>query len=91
MMFEETHEKIYGGVFGSESGERKGKVVKGHQYAEKRFLQNVWWPLFGSLEGLHPEYEIYDWNRKSQFLDFAYLPGGAKFGSFFRISWKTSR
>lgn len=44
-------------------------------------MQNVWWPLFESLEHLHPEYEIYDWNRKSQFLDFAYLPqNGGRFG-----------
>lgn len=45
------------------------------------FLQNVWWPLFESLENLHPEYEIYDWNRKSQFLDFAFLPlNGSRIG-----------
>ncbi|WP_313639563.1 hypothetical protein [Paenibacillus sp.] len=37
-------------------------------------MQNVWWPLFESLDDLHPEYEVYDWNRKSQFLDFAFLP-----------------
>lgn len=56
-------------------------MLRGHNYAEKLFLQNVWWPLFESLEQLHPEYEVYDWNRKSQFLDFAFLPAsGSRFG-----------
>lgn len=41
----------------------------------------MWWPLFESLEHLHPEYEVYDWNRKSQFLDFAFLPqSGGRIG-----------
>lgn len=61
-------------------GERRGRLVRGHSYAEKLFLQNVWWPLFGTFEHLHPEFEIYDWNRKSQFLDFAFLPEFGRFG-----------
>ncbi|MEK4008154.1 hypothetical protein [Paenibacillus sp. FSL H3-0333] len=32
------------------------------------------------MDDLHPEYEIYDWNRKSQFLDVAFLPSCGKFG-----------
>lgn len=37
--------------------------------------------FFGNLDHLHPEYEVYDWNRKSQFLDFAYLPAFGRFGN----------
>jgi hypothetical protein len=48
------------------NGERKGRLLRGHNHAEKLLLQNIWMPLFGSLENLHPEYEVYDWNRKSQ-------------------------
>ncbi|MDO3410278.1 hypothetical protein QWJ34_10945 [Saccharibacillus sp. CPCC 101409] len=63
------------------SGERRGRLERGHQYAEKLFLEQVWWPLLGSFDRLHPEYEIYDWNRRSQFLDFAFLPeGGGRIG-----------
>jgi hypothetical protein len=62
------------------SGERKGRLVRGHGFAEKLLLQNVWWPLFGTFRNLHPEYEINDWNRKSQFLDFAFLPEFGRFG-----------
>ena len=34
----------------------------------------------GNFDNLHPEYEIYDWNRKSQFLDFAFLTPLGRFG-----------
>lgn len=61
-------------------GERKGRLHRGHNYAEKLFLEHVWWPLFGTFEHLHPEYEVYDWNRKSQYLDFAFLPPYGRFG-----------
>lgn len=65
-LFVERHEQ-------SRNGERKGRLLRGHQYAEKLFLEKVWWPLFNSFDHLHPEFEIVDWNRKSQFLDFAFL------------------
>lgn len=81
MEFEEAHSLFIDQHLNARSGERKGRLVRGHNFAEKLFLQNVWWPLFESLEYLHPEYEIYDWNRKSQFLDFAFLPqNGSCFG-----------
>lgn len=74
MEFEEAHDLFMDKHLNERSGERRGRLVRGHNYAEKLFLQNVWWPLFESLDDLHPEYEVYDWNRKSQFLDFAFLP-----------------
>ncbi|WP_337104152.1 hypothetical protein [Paenibacillus sp. YIM B09110] len=80
MSFEKAHQAFVDGHLASRGGERKGGLERGHGYAEKLFLQNVWWPLFGSFEHLHPEYEVYDWNRKSQFLDFAFLPGLGRFG-----------
>ncbi|MGZ7442002.1 hypothetical protein [Paenibacillus sp. TH7-28] len=80
MEFEEAHQAFMEYHLSRRTGERKGRLLRGHQYAEKLLLQNVWWPLFGSLEHLHPEYEVYDWNRKSQFLDFAFLPAFGRFG-----------
>ncbi|WP_080831800.1 hypothetical protein [Cohnella massiliensis] len=61
-------------------GERKGRLRRGNRYAENLFLRNVWWPLFGQFDHLHPEYEVYDWNRKSQFIDFAFMPPYGRFG-----------
>ncbi|MBD2870650.1 PDDEXK family nuclease [Paenibacillus arenilitoris] len=80
MDFEIAHEEFIRRHADRRSGERKGRLLRGHQYAEKLLLRNVWWPLFGSFDHLHPEYEIFDWNRKSQFLDFAFLPAYGKFG-----------
>ncbi len=77
MEFEEAHGLWLSRHSAGRSGERRGRLLRGHNFAEKLFVQNVWWPLFESLEHLHPEYEIYDWNRKSQFLDFAFLPSNA--------------
>lgn len=81
MEFEEGHSLWISRHSAERNGERKGRLMRGHHFAEKLFVHNVWWPLFESLDHLHPEYEVYDWNRKSQFLDFAYLPhNGARFG-----------
>ncbi|GFZ97192.1 hypothetical protein GCM10008018_49460 [Paenibacillus marchantiophytorum] len=80
MEFEKVHKQFLEHHLAHRSGERKGRLLRGHRHTEKLLLQNVWLPLFGSLEHLHPEYEIYDWNRKSQFLDFAFLPPFGRFG-----------
>ncbi|WP_425501633.1 hypothetical protein [Saccharibacillus qingshengii] len=79
--FEHAHSIFVRRHLDARSGERRGRLERGHQYAEKLFLEQVWWPLIGSFDGLHPEYEIHDWNRRSQFLDFAFLPeGGGRIG-----------
>lgn len=80
MDFEQAHQQLLEQHLSNRTGERRGRLARGHQYAEKLLLQNVWWPLFGNLDHLHPEYEVYDWNRKSQFLDFAFLPAYGRFG-----------
>lgn len=77
---EQAHQAFLDQHLARRTGERKGRLLRGHNYAEKLLLQNVWWPVFGSLDHLHPEYEVYDWNRKSQFLDFAFLPPFGRFG-----------
>lgn len=73
--FESAHAAFLQHHMHLRSGERRGRLERGHQYAEKLFLEKVWWPLVGNFEHLHPEYEIYDWNRRSQFLDFAFITG----------------
>ncbi|MDQ8734149.1 DUF559 domain-containing protein [Paenibacillus sp. LHD-38] len=60
-------------------GERRGRLERGHGHAETLFLRNVWWPLRGSFQHLHPEYEVIDWRGRSYFADFAWLlPGKIK-------------
>lgn len=80
MPFEQAHQSFIENHHSRRIGERKGRLHRGHNYAEKLLLQQVWWPLFGNFDNLHPEYEIYDWNRKSQFLDFAFITPFGRFG-----------
>lgn len=80
MEFESAHGEFIKRHLALRSGERKGRLKRGHQYGEKLLLENVWWPLFRSLDHLHPEYEVIDWNRRSQFLDLAFLPPYGRFG-----------
>lgn len=79
MDFEEIHSAFINSHLGRRSGERKGRLERGHQHGEKLFLQNVWWPVKGHFDDLHPEYEILDWRGRSYFADFAYLARNLKF------------
>lgn len=60
------------------SPERRQMLEKGLGFAELAFLENVWWPLLGNFDYLHPEYEVTDYNGGSRFIDFAYLRGKIK-------------
>jgi hypothetical protein len=54
-------------------GEQLRRLKDGHGHAEKLFLEQVWWPAFGHLEQLIPEYEINDFKDGTRYLDFALL------------------
>lgn len=73
-LFEREHAAFIEKHAACRNGERKGRLLRGHGYGEKLLLQNVWWPVFGNFDHLHPEYEVYDRNRKSYFLDLAFTP-----------------
>jgi DNA-binding MarR family transcriptional regulator len=59
-------------------GERRARLERGHNHAEMLFLKNVWFPMRGNFDNLHPEYEVLDWRGRSYFADFAWLSGGIK-------------
>lgn len=71
MNFDEAHEQFLHYHLEQRSGERKGALMRGNGYGNQLFLKNVWWPMFGSFDDLHPEYEVYDYNRRRSFIDFA--------------------
>ncbi|WP_341872590.1 DUF559 domain-containing protein [Paenibacillus camerounensis] len=76
LLFEDAHRQFVGEHLAKRpSGERRGRLERGHQHAEILFLRNVWWPLRGDFSKLHPEYEVTDWRGRSYFADFAWLPG----------------
>lgn len=55
------------------TGERRGRLERGHQEAERLFCRHIWWPLQGDFDDLHPEFEVLDWRGRSYFCDFAWL------------------
>ncbi|MCY9664003.1 hypothetical protein M5X11_03265 [Paenibacillus alginolyticus] len=52
MPFEQAHQLFIENHHARRSGERKGRLMRGHNYAEKLLLQLVWWPLFGNFDNL---------------------------------------
>jgi hypothetical protein len=54
-------------------GEALRRLKEGHGHAESLFLEHVWWPAFGSLDLLIPEYEINDFKDGIRYLDFALI------------------
>jgi len=55
------------------TGERRGRLTRGHRDAEKKFCCDVWHPLRGNFDGLHPEYEVMDWRGYAYYCDFAWI------------------
>ncbi|MHA0856237.1 hypothetical protein [Paenibacillus sp. CMAA1364] len=77
--FDKEHQLFIQKHLDLRTGERKGRLQRGHSHGEILFLKNVWWPVYGNFDGLHPEYEVADWRNRSYFGDFAYLKGQLKF------------
>lgn len=79
MGFETMHEQWLKSHLKRRSGERKNRLQRGHGHGERLFLQQVWWPLFGHFDHLHPEYEASDWRGQPYFVDFAWIRGQCRF------------
>ncbi|QGQ98450.1 hypothetical protein EHS13_28000 [Paenibacillus psychroresistens] len=79
MGFNDEYNKWLDYHFNSRSGERKGRLQRGHGHGEKVFMERVWWHIFGNFDDLHPEYEVMDWRGKPYFIDLVWKPGRCKF------------
>ncbi|MBW7473891.1 endonuclease domain-containing protein [Paenibacillus oenotherae] len=73
MDFEEAHNAYIQHHMLRRKGERRGRLERGHREAEKLFCRNIWWPLRGNFDDLHPEFEVPDWRGQSYFCDFVWL------------------
>ncbi|MFC5404002.1 DUF559 domain-containing protein [Cohnella soli] len=73
MNFEDAHESFIRHHLAQRSGERKGRLERGHREAEKLFCGNVWWRVAGRFDQLHPEFEVLDWRGHSYFCDFVWI------------------
>ncbi|MBD0381393.1 DNA-binding response regulator [Paenibacillus sedimenti] len=77
-MFDKNHKEWLEMHLNKRKGEAKRKLKTGHDYSEKEFLRQVWWPAFGHLGHLHPEYEVLDFFDGRRYLDFAYIRSGVR-------------
>lgn len=57
------------------SGERLRRLVKRYGYGEKLMLEQACWPVWGTLDFLHPEYEFIGSDGEQYFIDTAYIRG----------------
>ncbi|ASA19889.1 hypothetical protein [Paenibacillus donghaensis] len=79
MVFAEEHERWLTHHMDRRMGERRSRLERGHGHGERMFLERVWWPMFGQLDHLHPEYEVADWRGRPYFVDFVWKPGEVKY------------
>ncbi|WP_042204530.1 hypothetical protein [Paenibacillus camerounensis] len=78
MGFAEEHLKWIDYHKKQRSGERLDRLERGHGHGEKMFVERVWWPIFGHMDDLHPEYEVSDWRGRPYFVDFVWKRGEIK-------------
>jgi very-short-patch-repair endonuclease len=78
MEFEQEHARFIQYHLERRSGERRGRLERGHQAAEKLFCQNIWWVLRAEFQDLHPEYEVTDWRGISYYCDFVWITRAVK-------------
>lgn len=76
--FKKAHDRWLQAHLSKRDGERKRRLEEGHGHAERKALELIWWAAFGTLDYLHPEYEIKDFHEGTRFIDLAYIRAGVK-------------
>jgi hypothetical protein len=79
MVFIDEHKKWLDSHTQRRNGERRSRLERGHGHGERMLLERVWWPIFGNLDNLHPEYEVADWRGRPYFIDIVWILGRFKF------------
>lgn len=73
-VFERAYAQMMERALKESRGERKRRLLENHGRGERMLVARVLWPVLGSLEHLHPEYEIRDLSGGVNFVDYAYIP-----------------
>lgn len=79
MGYTEEHSRWLNDHLTRRTGERRGRLERGHGHGERMFAEKVWWPIMGNFNDLHPEYEVADLRDRPYFVDFVWKPGRVKF------------
>jgi hypothetical protein len=77
--FDEAHDVWFEKHLRKSFGDRRLQLERrtlneeetGEEAAEKKFLRDVWWPVYESLDLLIPEFEIVDGLGRTRYLDHA--------------------
>lgn len=80
MNFDEAYRLFIEDHASRRRADRLQALRKLHGHSEEVFLKNVWWGMFGNFNGLHPQYEVYDFRDGRRYLDFAYI------GKFYKVA-----
>jgi len=78
MGFASEHHQWLGDHLKRREGERLDALRRGHGYGNRLFVEQVWWPLAGHFQGLHPEYEVKDWRGRPYFVDLLWQVGSSR-------------
>ncbi|WP_042199953.1 hypothetical protein [Paenibacillus camerounensis] len=78
MGFTSEHDQWLSNHLKQRRGERLDALKRGHGYGNRLFVEQVWWPLAGHFQGLHPEYEVKDWRGRSYFIDLLWEVGSSR-------------
>lgn len=78
MGFQEEHELWVNGHLKRRKGECLDALKRGHGYGNRLFVEQIWWPLAGHFQGLHPEYEVKDWRGRAYYADFMWMAWSCK-------------
>ncbi|MGG1514882.1 hypothetical protein ABE504_05685 [Paenibacillus oryzisoli] len=74
--FDEIYPQWLEGQIANEGSPRRRELLqKGLSRGSMDFLRLIWFPVFGNLDYLFPEYEVRDFNNGYRYLDLAYMPG----------------
>ncbi|QSO47687.1 winged helix-turn-helix domain-containing protein [Alicyclobacillus mengziensis] len=76
MDFDEAYQAFIKKHYEARNPIQARRLRHGLQFAEKTFLEEVWWPAFQSFDALHPEYEVRDFKDGYRYIDFAYIQPG---------------
>ncbi|MFX3631586.1 MAG: DNA-binding response regulator [Candidatus Pristimantibacillus sp.] len=71
-MFEVYYEEWLHTQLAASVGDRKRRL-EDERFAERLFLEQIWWPAIGNFEDLHGEYEVSDFKDGKRFLDYAFI------------------
>ncbi|MDG0811754.1 helix-turn-helix domain-containing protein [Cohnella rhizosphaerae] len=71
--FEKAFVNWWAATLRAAKGARLKRLKSGLTFASMYFLRFTWFPAFGSLKGLIPEFEVKDYKDGFRYIDFAFL------------------